>query len=51
MPTANCLVSLLETPFFLISLNEIELVSFERIDNKLKNFDIIIVFKDYTKPV
>lgn len=32
-------------------LDEIELVSIERIDNKIKNFDMIVIFKDYTKPV
>ena len=32
-------------------LDDIELVSIERVDNKIKNFDMIIIFKDYTKPV
>ena len=51
MPTAYCLVSLLETPFTVVALEDIELVSLERIDNKIKHFDMIIVFKDYTRPV
>lgn len=51
MPTSNCLVSLTEQPFLLIPYAEIEIVSFERVDNKIKNFDMIVVFKDYTKPV
>lgn len=50
-PSASCLVSLLESPFLVVSMNEVELVSFERLDNKIKNFDMILIFKDYTKPV
>lgn len=49
MPTAYCLVSLIEKPFLVIMLDEIELVSIERIDNKIKSFDMIIIFKDYSK--
>lgn len=32
-------------------LDEIELVSIEWVDNQIKNFDLIIIFKNYTKPV
>lgn len=32
-------------------IDEIELVSIERVDNQIKNFDLIIIFKNYTKPV
>lgn len=42
---------MVERPFFLIMLDEIELVSIERVDNQIKNFDLIIIFKNYTKPV
>lgn len=51
MPTAYCVVSLIETPFLVITLDEVELVSLERVDNKIKNFDLVFVFKDYTRPV
>ena len=51
MPTAYCVVSLIETPFLVITLEEVELVSLERVDNKIKNFDLVFVFKDYTRPV
>lgn len=44
-------MSLTERPFLVILLDEIELISIERIDNKIKNFDMIIIFKDYTRPV
>jgi len=32
-------------------LDEIELVSIERIDNKIKNFDLVFIFKYYNQPV
>lgn len=48
-PTTYCLISLIEKPFFVVKLDEIELVSIERIDNKIKSFDMIIIFKDYDK--
>lgn len=50
-PSATCLVSLLESPFLVVTLSEVEIVSFERLDNKIKNFDMILVFKDYTRIV
>ncbi len=40
LPSKNCIVSLVETPFLVITLSEIEIVSFERVDNKIKNFDM-----------
>lgn len=51
LPTATCLVSLVEQPFLVVAYEDIEVVSFERVDNKIKNFDIGIVFKDYSRPV
>lgn len=51
MPTTYSLISIIEKPFFVVILDDIELVSIERIDNKIKNFDMIIIFKDYTRPV
>ena len=49
MPTVNCLVSLAETPFFVLSLNEIEIAHFERVSFSLRNFDMVYVHKDFTK--
>lgn len=51
LPTSHCFVSLVEQPFLVVAYSDIELVSLERIDNKIKNFDMIVVFKDYTRPV
>ena len=46
-PTTSCLVNLTETPFFVITLNDIEHVHFERVDpsRRTKNFDMVIVLK------
>ena len=51
MPSAHCLVSLIELPFLVIELSDIELVSIERVDSKIKTFDIVVIFKDYSKQV
>ena len=51
LPTSYCFVSLVEHPFLVVAYSDVELVSLERIDNKIKNFDMIVVFKDYTRPV
>ena len=50
-PTPNCLISLTESPFFVITVNEIEIVYFERVAQNLKNFDMALVFKDFSRPV
>lgn len=49
MPTSSCLISLIETPFLVVNLDDIELVSIERVDNNIKNFDMVIILKDYSK--
>ncbi|AFZ81168.1 transcriptional regulator, putative [Theileria equi strain WA] len=51
LPTANCLVHLVEWPPFVLSLNDIEIVSLERVQHGLRNFDMVFVNKDYSKPV
>ena len=48
-PTTDCLVHLTDTPFTVVTLNEIEIVHLERIQFGLKNFDMVFVFKDFTK--
>ena len=50
-PTRNCIISLSELPFFVITVQEIELVYFERVSQNLKNFDMAFVFKDYSRPI
>ncbi|XP_054165372.1 FACT complex subunit spt16-like [Oppia nitens] len=50
-PTSGCLVNLTEWPPFVITLEEVELVHFERVQFHLKNFDMIFVFKDYHRKI
>ena len=50
-PTQNCIISLGEIPFFVISINEIDIIYFERVSQSLKNFDMAFIFKDLSKPI
>lgn len=50
-PTSGSLVNLTEWPPFVITLDDVELVHFERVQFHLRNFDMIFVFKDYHKKV
>jgi nucleosome binding factor SPN SPT16 subunit len=47
-PTAHCLVSLVEHPAFVMDIDDIEIVHFERVTLSIKNFDIVFVYKDFT---
>lgn len=47
MPTVNCLVNLTEYPFFVITLEDIEIVHFERVQFSIRNFDMVFVYKDF----
>ena len=51
MPTTDCLVQLVEPPFLVVNLEEIEMCILERVQFGLKNFDMVFVFKDFKKPV
>ncbi|KAJ4952611.1 hypothetical protein NE237_029443 [Protea cynaroides] len=51
VPTTSCLVELVETPFLVVSLSEIEIVNLERVGLGQKNFDMTIVFKDFKRDV
>ena len=50
-PCESCLIAIVECPLFVLSIEDIEIVSIERVDNKLKNFDMVIIFRDYTRSV
>lgn len=50
-PTSSCLINVTEMPSFILTLDQIELVHFERVSFHLKNFDMVFIFKDYTKKV
>lgn len=51
VPSSTCLVELIETPFLVVTLSEIEIVNLERVGLGQKNFDMTIVFKDFKKDV
>ncbi|KAI9684638.1 MAG: FACT complex subunit spt16 [Trizodia sp. TS-e1964] len=50
-PSTDCLVQLTEPPFTVITLEEIEIAHLERVQFGLKNFDMVLVFKDFHRPV
>ena len=51
LPTATCLVELTEFPPLVVSAEDMEVINLERVGFHLKNFDMAIVFKDFTKDV
>ncbi|KAK6200964.1 global regulator of transcription [Scheffersomyces amazonensis] len=51
MPTRDCLVQLIDPPYLVVTLEEIEVAHLERVQFGLKNFDMVFVFKDFSKPV
>lgn len=48
-PTTDAVVQLTEPPFLVVTLNEIEIAHLERVQFGLKNFDLVFVFKDFTR--
>ncbi|KAL2020929.1 hypothetical protein VTK56DRAFT_7816 [Thermocarpiscus australiensis] len=49
-PTTECLIQITEPPFTVITLEDIEIAHLERVQFGLKNFDLVFVFKDFTRP-
>jgi nucleosome binding factor SPN SPT16 subunit len=49
MPTRDCLVDLIEFPPVVVSLEEIEVAHFERVTYSLKNFDLVLVMKNFAQ--
>ena len=49
MPAVNALVELTEPPWFVVPLNDIEVAHFERVVYGLKNFDMVLVLKDFNQ--
>lgn len=49
MPAVNALVELTEPPWFVMPLGDIEIAHFERVVYGLKNFDLVLVPKDFTQ--
>ena len=51
MPTMHCLVQLVEAPYTVVSLNDIEIVSLERVGFNTSSFDLVVIFKDFSRDV
>jgi nucleosome binding factor SPN SPT16 subunit len=49
MPTMNCLVQLVEAPYTVVTLDDIEIVSLERVGFNTSTFDLVAVFKDFSR--
>ncbi|KAG7092167.1 hypothetical protein E1B28_008536 [Marasmius oreades] len=49
-PTTDCLVHLTDPPFLVVTLSDIEIASLERVQYILRQFDLVLIFKDFTKP-
>lgn len=49
--TSECLVSIVEQPFFVLNFDEIEIVNFERVTFVTKTFDCVFIFKNKRLPV
>lgn len=50
-PSTDCLIQLVDPPFLVVTLQEIEVVHLERIQFGLRQFDMVIVYKDFNRPV
>ena len=48
-PTTECLIQITEPPFTVLTLDDIEVAHLERVQFGLKNFDLVFVFKDFTR--
>ena len=49
-PTTECLIQITEPPFMVLTLEDIEVAHLERVQFGLKNFDLVFVFKDFSRP-
>jgi len=45
----DCLVHLTDPPFTVVTLSEIEVASMERVQFGLKQFDLVFVFRDFSR--
>ena len=48
-PTTECLMQVVEPPFMVLTIEDIEIAHLERVKYGLKNFDMVFVFKDFTR--
>ena len=50
MPSVHALVELVDQPFTVITMSEVNLVNLERVGFNLRNFDMTLVFKVCSEP-
>lgn len=50
-PTMRTLMNVIESPFFVLSIQEVEIACLERVTPGIKSFDLVFVFKNYERPV
>lgn len=48
-PTTDCLMQVVEPPFMVITIEDIEIAHLERVQFGLKNFDMVFIFKDFAR--
>lgn len=48
-PTTDCLIQVAEPPFMVLTIEDVELAHLERVQFGLKNFDLVFVFKDFSR--
>jgi nucleosome binding factor SPN SPT16 subunit len=48
-PTTDCLIQVTEPPFMVVTLEDVEIAHLERVQFGLKNFDLVFVYKDFTR--
>lgn len=51
MPTVHCLVQLVEAPYTVVPLADVEIVNLERVGFNGKTFDLVVIFKDFAQDV
>lgn len=50
-PTTESLIQLIDPPFLVVTLSEIEVVHLERVQFGLRQFDMVAIYKDFSRPV
>lgn len=48
-PTTDCLIHVTDPPFVVVTLSEIEIVHLERVQYGLSSFDMVFVFRDFSR--
>jgi nucleosome binding factor SPN SPT16 subunit len=46
-PTVHCLINVIEYPPFVMTLDEVQIAYFERVQFSLSTFDLVFIFKDW----